>query len=478
MPEQYAEIEARISQACAKLHNCEKPNIAAVAREFQVPATRLRARWNGRQSRQDRSGANRRLTDDQELEVCLCLKRLDTIGTSARITVVTSCANFILGRAHATRSDTESGRRYPTIQPSTVGPRWTSGFLERHPELHIRKPERQPKKSYHPDDILNWFSRYKAICDEHGIQEGDRYNFDEMGFRVGVGQDQSIDTKRQSFLASTSNRELVTACEVISGDGTVLPPMLILSGVYHEEEWYTDTGLEDDVLVAVSDTGYANDELRLEWLRHFERYSARRQVGVYRLLLLDDYDSRYTKEFIGFCDDHKIVPFCFPPYSIHLLQPLNVVFSQPHKHSHAEAVDSATLSGCSGFNKLSLLAAITSIRRQAFKQSTIVSAFRETGLVPYSPETVLNRLQERNAEPRTPSPPPPQHSALLTTPLTLQSLKKHAEYLETTDLPYTDPRFRESVKKFVKGSLAQAQVGAIAQEELLKAKATELAPAN
>jgi hypothetical protein len=42
MPESYAEIEAHIEQALHKLHACEKPNVAAVAPEFQVPATRLR----------------------------------------------------------------------------------------------------------------------------------------------------------------------------------------------------------------------------------------------------------------------------------------------------------------------------------------------------------------------------------------------------------------------------------------------------
>jgi len=51
--------------------------------------------------------------------------------------------------------------------------------------------------------------------------------------------------------------------------------MLTLPGVIHQEGWYTKTGLKDDVLVAVSETGYSNDELSLDWLRHFERYSAR-----------------------------------------------------------------------------------------------------------------------------------------------------------------------------------------------------------
>jgi hypothetical protein len=67
MPESYAEIEAHVEQALYTHRACESPNVAAVAREFQVPATRLRARWNGRSSKQNLSGPNKILTDDQEL---------------------------------------------------------------------------------------------------------------------------------------------------------------------------------------------------------------------------------------------------------------------------------------------------------------------------------------------------------------------------------------------------------------------------
>jgi hypothetical protein len=88
MPEKYAEIEGRIEQACEKLYQCSNPNISAVAREFEVPRSRLQARWNGRQSKQQRPAANKKLTDAQELAVCLYLDRLDAIGTSARFSML------------------------------------------------------------------------------------------------------------------------------------------------------------------------------------------------------------------------------------------------------------------------------------------------------------------------------------------------------------------------------------------------------
>lgn len=174
----------------------------------------------------------------------------------------------------------------------------------------------------------------------------------------------------------------------------MLPPMLILPGSLHLEDWTTKTNLEDNVLMAVSETGYSNDVLGLKWLYHFDRFSFPRRTGVYRLLLLDGHGSHCTREFISYCDEKKIIPFCFPPHTTHLLQPLDVVVFQPLKHYHAEAIDHATRTGCSDFNKVEFLSAITSIRDQAFKPATILSSFRKTGLIPYNPRIVLSILPE------------------------------------------------------------------------------------
>ena len=59
------------------------------------------------------------------------------------------------------------------------------------------------------------------------------------------------DPTRQSYLSSSSNRELVMLRESISGDGEILPPMIILPGVLLLEQWSTSAGLEGNVLVAL-----------------------------------------------------------------------------------------------------------------------------------------------------------------------------------------------------------------------------------
>ena len=272
MPETYAEIEERVQQIIQRLEQLsdetERPNIAATARDFQVSEHRLRKRWNGSGSKMDRLPPNRKPTAEQELALCQYLDQLDAIGIPARIPMITSAANSILRRCHIDQA----------IPPPTVSHMWTKRFLDRHPEYYVRKQktlDQDRKKAHHPDDLSDWFRRYKAKRDEKGIQDADCYNFDETGFRIGIGKDQWVVTReptRPLYLPSSSNRELVTVCETVSSDGEVLPPMIIIPGQNIMEDWF-ETGLAGNVLVGVSDTGYSNDELSLDWVHHFERFS-------------------------------------------------------------------------------------------------------------------------------------------------------------------------------------------------------------
>ena len=83
-------IESRITDACDNLQKSKKPNVARMAGEFQVPLSRLRGRWKGRQSRVERPAGNKMFTEAEELAICINLRRLNTIGTCARLPMITS----------------------------------------------------------------------------------------------------------------------------------------------------------------------------------------------------------------------------------------------------------------------------------------------------------------------------------------------------------------------------------------------------
>ena len=83
--------------------------------------------------------------------------------------------------------------------------------------------------------------------------------------------------------------------------------------------------------------------------------------------------------------NNNIIPFGLPPHLTHLLQPLDVVVFQPLKHYHAKALDILVRDGCVTITKIEFLACIEGVRRQAFKKTTILSAFKKTGINPWNP---------------------------------------------------------------------------------------------
>jgi len=417
----YHEVEERISQALYALQNRQKAKIAPIAREFGVPYQRLKARYNGRISRSQRPSFNSKLSEMQELAITLYLDSLERICCSASPQMVVACANSILKQAHTDPSTTA-----PVVDAS-----WFTRWRKRHPEYKLRKAKActiDRKASHVVDDFVRWFSALKKLIEEHNIQPADLYNFDETGFRIGVANNQWIvirDASRASYLATDTERELVTSMETISADGNVLPPLLILPGKMHQSAWYTATGLPSSTLVAVTETGYSNDEVAFQYIQHFKRYSGLRQQGAHRLLLCDGHGSHHTREFLAYAEAHNICTLGLPAHTTHILQPLDVVVFQPLKYYHSRAVAEATRTGCTHFNKLEFLAAITSIRAQTFKASTIKSAFKKTGLYPFDPEVVIGSMRERRSPtletPSQASSPPSVH-----TPYTPRALESFA----------------------------------------------------
>jgi DDE superfamily endonuclease len=132
------------------------------------------------------------------------------------------------------------------------------------------------------------------------------------------------------YLSDPDNREMVTSVECISGGGFVIASMIILAGSVLIEKHF-DNSIDDDVLFD-SETGYTNAKLSMEWLRHFDKQTASRQKGKYRMLVFDGHRSYLTDEFTYYCWEHDIIPFRLPAHSTHLLQPLDIGVFQPFKH--------------------------------------------------------------------------------------------------------------------------------------------------
>ena len=458
----YHEIEARIQQAVEAIQSRPLPvNRNAVAREFDVPVQRLRSRLNGKPSKSEVRGMHRRaLTVDQELALHRHVTRLDQLSIPARIKSIRATANTLL-RQTASSSDPN---------PS-VSKQWAKRWLDRQPDLF--KAKRQPlavarKNAHTPELMMKHFEGYKKMVEKNKIRPKDTWNFDETGYRMGVGRGDFVITTnpfQRVFSKDPDNRESLTAIEGINGVGESLPPMIILTGISLLEPYFVND-IDKDTLVTTSESGYSCDYLGLQWIKHFDKFSARGQEGEYRLLVMDGHGSHITKEFIEYCDEHKIIPFALPPHSTHLTQPLDVGVFQPLKHWHSEAINEAVQNGDETFGKLEFLATFRCFRDTAFKSTTILSAWRKVGLIPFNPSEVIDKIGGKNPAVRPTTPPDPMASPppAPATPKTVRDIHDVANRIMS--LKGIPEHLVLPLRSFTKGSVAAVRAGELAEARL------------
>jgi hypothetical protein len=460
-------IEVRVQEALLYLDQHPKAKVAKVARDFDVPRGRLRRRREGVPTKSSRPTFNTKLTREEEVAICRYIDRLDSINFAVHAEFITDAANNLLAE------------RLGPKQVETVGTRWTTRFLQRHGYIRLlqRKIDANRKASENTQRTVEYFNRLRETIVQYGIPPEDIWNMDETGFRIGVGKDQFIVTKRKRLhlFGMPENRECATAIECISAAGIVIPAFLILTGQVHMDQWYRLDELDPLTKITMSSSGYSNDQIALSWIKHFNEHAI--TTSAYRLLILDGHGSHHTKEFIGYCEEDKIVPFALPPHLTHLLQPLDVVVFQPLKHYHAKALDVMIRDGVVNVSKLEFLSLIEGVRRQAFTAKTIKSAFKKTGIWPFDPDLVIKIVKEREAAVRTPSPQPSlQASSDFETPVTLRQINKVADRIgealqEMEDL---DEDFSWDINRFIRGSLTTAAELVQVKRDLSRTKKAEI----
>ena len=285
-------------------------------------------------------------------------------------------------------------------------------------------------------------------------------------------------TKPKVYTNDPDNRESITSVECISTGGFAIDLMLVMSGKVHIEKSFQND-LNAGTLIGLSDTGYSNEVLGIHWLKHFDIQTFSCRQGAWRLLF-DGHVSHLGFEFISYCESVKIIPFCLPPHSTHLLQPLDITVFQPFKHYHSCAVEDAVRNGDIEFSKTTFLAAFQTIHNKTFQKTTILSAWKNASLFPFNPSIVINKMKVLEPLPRTPSPVSDiSFSSYTHTPTTYQFTKHHTHVKKRLqnalclELPLS-PSLATSTYKLLKGLEVELLNGQLAIKELERRKKEEM----
>ncbi|KJZ68245.1 hypothetical protein HIM_12364 [Hirsutella minnesotensis 3608] len=109
------------------------------------------------------------------------------------------------------------------------------------------------------DQVVEYFQKLQKII-EIGIVPEDIWNMDETGFRIGVGKDQLMVTKRKRshYFSIPENRVSATLIEAISAGGCHTPAFILLAGQNHMVHSYHQQELELEMTICPTPTGYTN----------------------------------------------------------------------------------------------------------------------------------------------------------------------------------------------------------------------------
>ena len=391
--------ETRILAALKALSDDPDLSLRRVARMYDVPRSTLNDRRLGKTKERSKAHPDDQLLSTEEEEVLVgWIEDWDDRGLPPR-------RRHVLGMVGSILRDRGSTDR--------IGKRWLDRFLQRHTELDskvgktIDKQRALATNQAGFDKHLNRFQQTKS---RYRVEDSDTWNTDEKGFAIGLSLGGTVicrSSRRNPHLIQDGNRSWVTVVESISAAGVPLPPFVIYPAAGHYLGHHEDIEYEesDDVTFGLSQSGYTDRELSIDWLiQHFEpRTRPAGGIQKHRILLLDGHSSHLENfEFIDFAIKHNIHIICLPSHATHILQPLDVgIFSPLRQYYGQEIEDFMRANGpYSSVGKGDFYPMLGRARQKTFTAQNIKSAWRATGLVPFNRRRVtMDPNLQQNIQP-------------------------------------------------------------------------------
>ncbi|XP_014469451.1 PREDICTED: uncharacterized protein LOC106741702 [Dinoponera quadriceps] len=229
-----------------------------------------------------------------------------------------------------------------------AGKSWLRSFLKRHPELcgqtiSYSKPIETSfakKEGFTKNIVDNFFNLLDATFNEYNYPPDRIYSVDEIGLRIiqsKVPQVIGIKGKRQiDVVSSAERRSLTTIICSMNATGHFVPPMVIFPGKTMSH--LLMRGAPAGSIGVAHPSGWVQTNLFTQWFEHF--ISKTKPTKEDPVLLLLDGHFNHTKnlKLIDLARENFIKIISFPPYTTHMLQPLEKTFMEALKTYYSEEI--------------------------------------------------------------------------------------------------------------------------------------------
>ncbi|XP_050392731.1 uncharacterized protein LOC126811204 [Patella vulgata] len=317
---------------------------------------------------------------------------------------------------------------------------WWRGFKSRFPEVTLRKPEKLPtsrSRMLNKVVVHKYFQDLGKIISDIDLKEhpGRIWNCDETGMSYEHDPVKVIARKGTKNLPgrTTNNRENITVLGCINAAGACMPPMFIVKGKTNRcLNGFATLDAPNGTIWTYQERAWMNDFLGQEWFNNvFLKHCGPDRP---QLLILDSHGSHEVTELLVKARANDIYILALPPHTTHHLQPLDKGIFGPLQNSYNRL--------CTEFmadhpnhiiDKTTWPRIINAAWNKTMTPTNILSSFRSTGISPFNPSILSDKLympSEVYNKPYTPTN---------ATELTIDNL----ENINTADPPHCKPVFRQ-----------------------------------
>ena len=234
------------------------------------------------------------------------------------------------------------GRRLQCKFPSSwidnkiAGIDWLQGFMKRHKNLTLHKPENTSlfrATAFSKTNVMEFFDNYECPLKSWKFTADSVYNIDETGVSIVV---QSLDTVAQFGMkqigqaAFGKRGAILTVCVIVSSVGNTVSPVFIFPRARFYDELMFGTPPGSLGLVNSPQSKWITGTPFLKILEHVKKLSRRSKEDCI-ILLMDIHESHCTLDYILYARENGITLVTFPHYCSHLLKPLDVGVMGPFK---------------------------------------------------------------------------------------------------------------------------------------------------
>ena len=303
------------------------------------------------------------------------------------------------------------GKNVACFKENTPSSEWVTSFVRRHKKLLQRqcqniKVSRASKSRSEMKDFFNHFKTSLGL-DDNGkgpMPATHIFNFDETNLSDDPGAKKCIFKRGVKYpeRVMDSSKSSTSLMYCGSASGHLLPPYVVYKA---EHLWSTWTeGGPPHARYNHSKSGWFDQFCFEDWFQNCFLHHTRHLSGS-KVLIGDNLSSHFNASVIRLAQQHDVKFICLPSNATHLIQPLDVAFFGPLKSQWKNILGAWKRSNASMSQALSkdafpgLLKRLNQqLQTESGKNENLVSGFRATGLYPYNPNKILNKLPSADNE--------------------------------------------------------------------------------